>query len=95
VTARRAGAIALAAALALHAASPAAAGPLRPAIRFVVRQAVRFVEARQAIARARDLRDRVRETMAPTWRSVVAIDSSTAPQCPRTTPEPRPRGPQR
>ena len=92
MTARRAGAIALAAALALHVASPAAPGPLRPAIRFVVRQAVRLVEARQAIDRARDLRDRLRETTAPAWRSVVVAGSSTAPQCPRTIPEPRPRG---
>lgn len=95
MTARRAGAIALAAALALHVASPAAAGPLRPAVRFIVRQAVRFVEARRAIDRVRDLRDRLRETPPPTWHSVTAAGSSTAPQCPRTTPESRPRGSQR
>ena len=77
MTSRGALALALVAALTLAATVPASAGPLRRAVRLVVR----FVEARQAVDRARDLRERWREMRRSSgaWHTVVARGSSTAP----------------
>jgi len=85
VTARGPVAMALVTALLLAAGTPASAGPLRRAVRLVVR----FVEARQAVDRARDLRERWREARrsSGTWESVVARGSSTAPAVAASRPE--------
>jgi hypothetical protein len=85
VTSRAAVAVALVTALLLAPVTPASAGPLRR----VVRLAVRFVEARQAVDRARELRERWRETRRSSgaWRAVVARGSSTAPPATASRPE--------
>lgn len=77
--------MALVTALLLAAGWPASAGPLRRAVRLVVR----FVEARQAVDRARDLRERWREMRRSSgaWHAVVARGSSTAPPAAASRPE--------
>ena len=101
MTARLPAAAAWVALLALLLASPAAAGPLRKALRFAVRQAVGFVEARRTIEAAREWRERLRAVTEPqaAWPTVRAEGSSTAPAAmasrPRPASEDRPRGPRR